>query len=233
MTSTNVNKKNNQPVKNDLPLIVDIDSLEKFPVLGSNSNRYTTDKVNNLDANFFVNKEIGNFRTKPCRNIINTGLCTRKKCTFAHSMEEWRVPICRYDMNCRYINGKINKFGNMIEGSICRFKHTYESSEEWLNRTGQVYPNLPLTNKKYNEKFVIDIEDEDENEGTEMETVKDDDDQEKKEDREPNEWDVIEKCLSDLNNHKSYIFLKEKLLNIREKYNNMEQMIKKYEKLYE
>ena len=182
MSFNNVNENknmfSNQPVKNGKPFVIDIESCP-VPVLRSQK-IYT-------DENF-EEKNVINYMTKPCRNVTNNkngigpGICYRKKCTFAHSIEEWRIPVCRYDYNCRYFYGKYNSFGYIIKGSVCRFKHTSETIDEWLKRTDQPKPNLPLhtvtttsAENKY-EKFVITCEDED----VEKEEDKFDEEDEKK-----------------------------------------------------
>ena len=134
MSFNNDNKNifTDKPIKNGNPLVVDINS---FPILGTLKLEEETEEE----------KPVINFRTRPCRNVTNrSGICYRKKCSFAHSMEEWRIPECRYDYNCRYFHGQYNNFGNIIKGSVCRFKHSYENVDEWLNRTDQIKPNLPL-----------------------------------------------------------------------------------------
>ena len=170
MTFNNVNEKNmfpNQPVKNGKPFVIDIES---FPVVGSQKIGFQ--KIVEDKEEDFEEKNVINYRTKPCRNVTNNkngvgpGICYRKKCTFAHSIEEWRISVCRYDYNCRYFYGKYNSLGYIIKGSVCRFKHTCETVDEWLKRTNQQKPNLPLhkvttTAVEHNyEKFVITCEDE-------------------------------------------------------------------------
>jgi len=162
MSFKNDNKNifTDRPVKNGKPLVIDINL---FPILGEQKTE---------------EKTVINYRTKPCRNVTNNkgrsspGICYRKKCTFAHSIVEWRVPECRYDQNCRYFYGKYNNFGNVIKGSVCRFKHSCENVDEWLYRTNQKNPNLPLytvtttTTKQECDKFVNNYEDNEKVENT-------------------------------------------------------------------
>lgn len=169
----------NQPIKNGKPLIIDINS---FPIL-------ETPKLEEKKIN---EKNVINYRTKPCINVtsnkngVGPGICYRKTCTFAHSMEEWRIPVCRYDYNCRYFYGKYNSLGYIIKGSVCRFKHTYETVDEWLKRTNKQKPNLPLhkvttTAVEHNyEKFVITCDDEEDEEDDDEEKKKIEDDEEAK-----------------------------------------------------
>jgi hypothetical protein len=98
-------------------------------------------------------------RTKACRLVTEPfvspkegeepkfGVCTRPHCSFAHSVEELQAPICGFDGNCRFINGKIdNKTRKKIPGSQCRFWHTHETIGEWLKRSGVERDPLPETN---------------------------------------------------------------------------------------
>jgi hypothetical protein len=98
-------------------------------------------------------------RTKACRLVTEPfispkegeeprfGMCTRPYCSFAHSVEELQAPICGFDGNCRFINGKIdNKTRKKIPGSQCRFWHTHETVGEWLKRSGVERDPLPETN---------------------------------------------------------------------------------------
>ena len=98
-------------------------------------------------------------RTKACRLVTEPfvspkegeepkfGVCTRPHCSFAHSVEELQAPICGFDGNCRFINGKIdNKTRKKIPGSQCRFWHAHETICEWLKRSGVERDPLPDTN---------------------------------------------------------------------------------------
>ena len=76
--------------------------------------------------------------TKPCKNVTDGttesfGVCTRSVCTFAHSLQELKIPKCRFMSNCR------SKFP-------CKFLHPDETVDAWILRTGEKLPNLPPTN---------------------------------------------------------------------------------------
>ena len=93
-------------------------------------------------------------RTKACRLVVlnpnenKFGVCTRAHCTFAHSEEERQAPMCGFDGNCRFINGKRDrKTGKIIPNSKCKFRHSNETVLEWLNRSGVVRPKLPPTSE--------------------------------------------------------------------------------------
>ena len=66
-------------------------------------------------------------KTKLCKNIINNGLCSRKFCSYAHTIDELKDPKCVFDKNCRK--------------SSCFFKHSVESREEYHIRCGIQIPN--------------------------------------------------------------------------------------------
>ena len=88
--------------------------------------------------------------TKPCKFVSepidaldgNFGICTRKICTFAHSLHEWQPPICSFDKNCNGIKGKLNNYGRS-----CKFKHSFETIDEWYSRADVLHPHLPLTHE--------------------------------------------------------------------------------------
>ena len=131
-------------------------SLDEFPVLGTNiskdqernirlSNVSTREeKVETIDKEEQVYKKHESTSndsflfTKPCKNVTDNtkeeefGVCTRSVCTFAHSIEEFRIPKCRFTSNCRSSN--------------CKFLHPDETTDEWTLRTGEKLPHLPLTN---------------------------------------------------------------------------------------
>jgi hypothetical protein len=129
-------------------------SLDEFPVLGTNiskdqernirlSNVSTREeKVETIDKEEQVYKKHESndsfLFTKPCKNVTDNtkeeefGVCTRSVCTFAHSIEEFRIPKCRFMSNCRSSN--------------CKFLHPDETTDEWTLRTGEKLPHLPLTN---------------------------------------------------------------------------------------
>ena len=88
--------------------------------------------------------------TKPCNNVVPKdgssvyGICTRVSCSFAHSLEELRDPMCGYDTEGRTIYGKRTMNG-INKNKMCMFRHTNETRDEWINRTSRKVPNLPET----------------------------------------------------------------------------------------
>lgn len=76
------------------------------------------------------------------------GTCYRQfegTCTFAHSLEELNDPMCTFDKMCKYKQGRYNKEGTFDVTLKCKFRHSSETREEWLKRTGKKLPDLPYT----------------------------------------------------------------------------------------
>ena len=94
-------------------------------------------------------------RTKECRNVVmnyvhgtgNYGVCNREYCTFAHSLEEYSIPKCSFDVSCRF------RLPNRTKK--CRFKHSDENEDEFWRRSGVQYPNLPATAEKTRNPITI------------------------------------------------------------------------------
>lgn len=91
--------------------------------------------------------------TKACKNIERTstgefGVCYREICTFAHSLEELNDPMCGFDSVCRHRLGKVQRDSTVDKTLKCMYRHTDETREEWVNRTGCVIPDLPKTSEK-------------------------------------------------------------------------------------
>jgi hypothetical protein len=59
-------------------------------------------------------------KTKFCNIFLQEGKCNRKVCNFAHSMEEFSFPSCAFADHCKVKN--------------CKFKHTYETLEQYKSR---------------------------------------------------------------------------------------------------
>lgn len=95
-----------------------------------------------------------NLFTRPCEHVVKPfnengafGVCTRKLCTFAHSLEELKIPHCGNGEKCKHINGKKDSSKKFIIGTQCKFKHPQEDEEQWKVRTNYVVPDLPKTSK--------------------------------------------------------------------------------------
>jgi hypothetical protein len=115
------------------------------------------------DAFVLLNDKISTrnrlLRTKICNNIQPNergefGVCFRKYCDFAHSLEELKDPMCLFDSNCRNLQGRINRDGSIQPNSQCSFRHGFETREEWLTRTGKTLPILPRTSENTRKPIV-------------------------------------------------------------------------------
>jgi hypothetical protein len=73
------------------------------------------------------------------------GVCRRQGCTFAHSLEEIKDPLCSFGDKCHHINGKQAYDGTVDVNTKCRFRHPQESREKYYNRTAKVPQDLPKT----------------------------------------------------------------------------------------
>ena len=78
--------------------------------------------INPKRTNFQMTKSQKFKNTIPCRHILNNGECHLSYCTFAHSIEELNAPNCMFDKSCRKID--------------CRFIHSNESRDQWIERMG-------------------------------------------------------------------------------------------------
>lgn len=58
------------------------------------------------------------------------GVCSKKGCTFAHTLQELRIPKCRFSENCKH-------------GKSCYYMHTGETIQHYFRRIGKPVPNLP------------------------------------------------------------------------------------------
>ena len=56
---------------------------------------------------------------------------------------------------CRYKHGRYNKNGEFDVTLKCTFRHSSETREEWLERTGKTLPELPETLSKPVEEKVL------------------------------------------------------------------------------
>lgn len=90
--------------------------------------------------------------TKPCHHVVrdphgNFSTCTNPNCRYAHTLDELRMPCCVFDQNC-FRRPSVNK--NLAP---CRFKHSEETKEQFIQRMNIVVPDLPQTKE---EPVVID-----------------------------------------------------------------------------
>lgn len=88
-------------------------------------------------------------------NLGDYGVCYREKCTYAHSLEEYRIKKCLYENKCK-------------RGYDCPYIHSYETKQEYYDRTGEMVPDLPETNKDsrkprkpfVKKSFIVDLKEE-------------------------------------------------------------------------
>ena len=93
--------------------------------------------------------------TKACRNIQRDpetgkfGVCVRKYCTFAHSMDELQPARCIFDLACRFRNGRIINWNTrtIAPGSKCKFRHSDETVDQYYARSEMTRPDLPPTSE--------------------------------------------------------------------------------------
>lgn len=71
-------------------------------------------------------------KTKPCNNAMN-GYCSRKNCSFAHSINQLNPVQCSFGDSCYRKNNQYK---------ICTFIHS-ETISEWISRTGLNVLGLP------------------------------------------------------------------------------------------
>jgi hypothetical protein len=88
--------------------------------------------------------------TKACTRALlqengKYGVCTRVSCTFAHSLDELRTTICRFDASCKTINGTYRSDWTTDTSKVCQYQHSNETKTAWSRRTGQPIPALPQT----------------------------------------------------------------------------------------
>lgn len=69
------------------------------------------------------------------------GVCNKKGCTFAHTLQELRVPKCRYSRERPDPNGGYSD--TCKHGKNCYYIHANESIQNYYRRIGKSVPNLP------------------------------------------------------------------------------------------
>jgi len=91
--------------------------------------------------------------TSACKWVAGTngkfGTCYRPNCNFAHSMQSFKPPPCRYEDDCRFIHGVKDNKGILIKESKCtRFHPCDKTITNWLKRSSVTPPNLPPTEEE-------------------------------------------------------------------------------------
>ena len=107
--------------------------------------------------------------TKPCSNVIKKkangdfGVCYRAECSYAHSKQELKPPVCNFDFSCRFRYGKKTLQG-IVPDTECKFLHSDETPEEWMERTKDKnntdIVELPETNEHSRKPVIKDEKDE-------------------------------------------------------------------------
>ena len=101
------------------------------------------------------------------------GVCQREKCTFAHSYDELSTPMCAFDGNCRFLNGKHDRYTKkLIPNTRCRFRHNHETVDEWIKRSKVQRPVLPETSENSRKPRVRNIQSTQEKTGTTIQSTK-------------------------------------------------------------
>ena len=78
---------------------------------------------------------ISRSKTMPCRNVIQNGICYRKNCSYADSIEELSPFLCSFGERC-YRKNFVQK------EKKCNYRHD-ESISEWSYRIGLDITGLP------------------------------------------------------------------------------------------
>ncbi len=101
-----------------------------------------------------------NRNTRMCSSLDKNEVCPYgDTCYFAHSLEELVIRDCHFKDNCRFVKIKSGKLVN-DESNICRNKHTQESKEDFIKRTGLSHyktSNVGTEDVKH-EEINVDIE---------------------------------------------------------------------------
>ena len=92
--------------------------------------------------------------TQACKHVVRKtpdndyGVCFRKTCSFAHSLDELNDPMCSFSISCRFRWGHPQRDGSNDTYRMCKFRHPDEDRENWVKRTGRSLPDLPETSEK-------------------------------------------------------------------------------------
>lgn len=124
----------------------------------SRAKNYTNDDdprslaFSNMDDKETISKALT--CTRVCNNVKRGspaeefGVCYRENCSFAHCLNELNDPMCGFDSTCRFRWGKQQRDGSMNTDAKCMFRHSDETRDDWIKRTGRTPPDLPETDDK-------------------------------------------------------------------------------------
>ena len=99
---------------------------------------------NNFRQPVFENDEIKTkSKTRPCNNIINTGICLRENCSFADAIDQLNPTVCSFGIECN------RQFSQLLKKTqtICVYRH-HETIEHWAERIGLDISKLPETQQQ-------------------------------------------------------------------------------------
>ena len=84
-----------------------------------------------------------NANTLMCSTITSIGVCKRKNCNYAHTLESLTPRLCKYDKKCRI--------------SRCLFIHTKETKDQYCARLDLVIPEKqkPILKRKQKKSIII------------------------------------------------------------------------------
>lgn len=125
--------------------------MNKRPTMVNNSSDDRSNAFSTLENKEKIAKSL--FCTRPCNNVKREnqdspyGCCYRETCSFAHSMSEINDPMCSFDITCRFRWGKPQRDGPIDDKTKCQFRHSDETRQEWVKRTGRTLPDLPETSE--------------------------------------------------------------------------------------
>lgn len=97
--------------------------------------------LNILSNKEILNKELA--KTKLCNSVSEGKVCPYKeKCRFAHSVDELVIKECLFGERCIYVFKKNNVWNNKPGKKICFHRHTEETNDNYLIRSGLKEGNI-------------------------------------------------------------------------------------------
>jgi hypothetical protein len=121
---------------------IEIDTL---PIIDSVENPWVVE-----EEILFPEKDENDFKnnkkyTSMCKEQLTEGECSRETCNFAHSYEQLRRNLCKFDKRCK------NK--------RCFFKHTGEDPKDFFKRNNLLNESKNLKNQL--KSYIIKCDDDD------------------------------------------------------------------------
>lgn len=145
-------KNLNQDFRIDYSKPIDINKPIKNKVFNNKMTKFIVGSsyIDELRKKYSKTKSNIRRNTRPCINVIRKspdmeyGVCYKENCKFAHSIDELKYTMCRFDRTCRFRNGKPIQDGYIDSDNKCKFRHFDETKSEWIDRIGCTLPNLPI-----------------------------------------------------------------------------------------